>query len=127
MPTLLNWTHNMEQKYPWKNIRHLLFDITLFTLMLALIARSYFISLDVPSSLAFQKAGTLVIVIALVIEYRDQIFYKNHVHQSIISGGLNADYLKTIAKLRCVIGHSALYFIIIGTLMSGFGDLLFKP
>ena len=95
--------------------------------MLALIARSYFISLDVPSSLAFQKAGTLVIVIALVIEYRDQIFYKNHVHQSIISGGLNADYLKTIAKLRCVIGHSALYFIIIGTLMSGFGDLLFKP
>ena len=93
----------MEQKdkYPWKYLRDLLFDVMIFALMLAVIARSYFMSLGDPSSLAFQKAGTLVIVIALLIEYRDQTFYKNHIHQSIISGSLTADYLNTVAKVLC--------------------------
>ena len=107
----------MEQKdkYPWKYMCHLIFDISLFVMMLVSIMLSYFMIHSNPSSLAFQKSGTLVILIALIIEYRDRFFYNNHVYQSIFSKSLTDDYFNTAVKLRRFVSQSTFYFILLRT------------
>jgi hypothetical protein len=75
----------------------------------------------------FQRSGAVVIFLAAIIEYRHIQYYpKISISRSIISGELiDKKILIMPCQIRNWIGKFGILYLIIGTLIWGYGDLLF--
>ncbi|WNB75522.1 hypothetical protein [Methylomonas koyamae] len=116
--------------YPWSIFAPYILDIILFALSFVILVIGYIASenLWLNEYNWLQRFSSAIIVLAIIIDYRHLNFYKpNPTHQAVLSGGLTAPYLNGVAKFRYFIGVSSVPMIALGTILSGFGDILFKP
>ncbi len=122
-------TKARNEPFPWNIIIPYLIDISLFLLMLALATIFYCASLFAWSNDTswFQRSGSLIVLMAAIIEYRELNTYsRDHVHNSILSGAMiHSGMLTSLSKYRKLIGKYGIVYLVLGTLIWGYGDLLF--
>jgi hypothetical protein len=115
--------------YPWEIVRPIILDIGLFIIMLAFTIASFYASVYTwkHDTEWFQRSGAIMVLIAAIIEYRHLNEYKVHYQQAAMSGGISRGWhLSILIKSRTVIGRLAIYCLVIGTVVWGYGDMPFK-
>ncbi len=119
-----------DDPYPWEITRPYLIDIGLFLFMIIIGVASFygsFIEWKCETNW-FQRSGAILVLISAVLEYRHlNIYQKTHYHQAAASGGITRGrHLSVIIIGRVFIGKLAIYTLVFGTFISGYGDLLFE-
>jgi len=118
------------EPYPWSIFTPYFLDILMFILSFIILIVGYIASQNcwLNEYNWLQRFSSAIIVLAIIIDYRHLNFYKpNPTHQAVLSDSLIAPYLNYVAKIRYFIGLSSAPMIAVGTILSGFGDVLFKP
>lgn len=116
-------------QYPWDIVTPHIIDISLFIIMIvitliSLIASYYSFRFQGDW---FQRSGSIIVLIAAVIEYRHLNFYSTPSQKSVISGGISGvNGLAILSKIRLRIGVYAIFYLVAGTLIWGYGDIPFK-
>ncbi len=116
--------------YPWGLVFANSIDVVLFIILFGVGYVSYIASLNMLNGETdwFQRSGSIICLLSAIIEFRHfQIFKTNHVHISVMSGAMDdCKILSIMSKLRLFVGNNAIYFLIIGTVIWGYGDIPFN-
>lgn len=121
---------NNESSYPWNWVCPYFVDISIFAFMLIFAFLSFSFNDFTWNEHGgwFQRSGAVIVFLAAIIEYRHTQYYsKNSTQQSILAGELtHGNSLTFLCKIRNYIGKFGILYLIIGTIIWGYGDLFFS-
>ncbi len=113
-----------EDSYPKAYLVKRLFDVVLFfiSIICLLIAVAVGFCSEEPEQRLIISLGMMASAIAAILEFRQKSLYENdHVESSILSDGLQANYLNSIAKLRHKLVAANVLIVLAGLWVSGYG------
>jgi len=115
-----------EDRYPVAFLLKRLFDVVLFVTAVACLLTAIVFGLWTVHS--NQKViiglGMAASAIAALLEYRQKSVYENdHIESSLLSGGLQANHLNAVARLRHKLVAANILIVVIGMWVSGYGVL----
>jgi len=101
----------------WSELK---FDICIMALPILVIAMSLKIDLTRGEQEFFQRAGAVVVLISAILAYKGLNKYWNKADQSF-----QRDYWLLVSINQRIVDFCALVWSIIGTIIWGYGDLLY--
>ena len=124
---LSNFAKIEIKKIESKLNKGLLYSITLIFIMILTI---FILLINKPESeymgVWFQRSGSLIVVISLFIEIKISFLQKLAISQELPYLNFNIYLRREYEKKLLIANYTTFLFIIIGTIIWGYGDLLFK-
>lgn len=109
---------NTQANVPWKDLK---FDIFLIFLPILLVTISLVIDVCNGQSKFFQRSGSLLVIVSVYLGARSLTKFWNKVGNSFGRG-----YWASVSPNQAIIDKFGLFWALIGTLIGGYGDLLFN-
>lgn len=103
---------------PWKNLK---MDIFLLVLAIVVVAVSFFYDLSAKEHDYFQRSGAVMTVLSGYLAYRGLNKYWTKSERSFERG-----YWLRTSKNQTIIDICTLVIAVLGTLIWGYGDIIFK-
>jgi len=106
-------------------MKHLKIEIALLAAAIAPVIISFAASCHTGQGMWFSRSGALAVLFTAMLEYRRARRATDEIATAVLQGGLNVSLYISPNRAETVVHRSAVTVLILGTVVWGYGDLLF--
>lgn len=100
------------------------YELSLIILAVVWTAGSFIASIFFPTGNWFCRSGAVMVLLAVMVDYRIGNLQKTHISNASIIAGLGIPSSSRLPKNKQILSKGAHILAIIGTLIWGYGDLI---
>lgn len=107
-----------------KKIKPLLFEVVLLSVSFVWVLFSCFFPLTDDEAMWFARSGAIMVLFSVAVEFKLTRKHKKKINTSMYLAGRGQPVTARATKEQTLVGNIAHLFIIIGTIIWGYGDLI---
>ncbi len=107
-----------------KKIKPLLYEVVLLSIAFVWVLFSYFFPFTNEETMWFARSGSIMVGISVIVEFRLTVRHKKRINTSLFMASTGVGTTTRSTKEQKLIGNIAHFFIISGTIIWGYGDLI---
>ena len=109
-----------------KKYLHLWREITLLLVAFSWLVFSYFISLGGAPDIWFARSGAILVLAAVVTEYRLSTKQQKNISRATVVAGMGIPNSSNVPQANKFVGFFSYFLAVLGTVVWAYGDILYS-